>query len=152
MNERQKNRIFTICAILFFAILAYYAYVRWQKARAEQNTGNVEIVGVDTNKKVVVDRDELDRLRADAARSQSYMPPAENTGSSTTNHPAEPASDTLPVNPPNGMRFAGNGRYQLYRQGALTWRLDSVTGNTCVLFATEHAWRDPRVFSQGCAY
>ena len=147
MNEGQKKRLFTILAIGFFLVVAWYAYVRWQKARADQ-TGNVDIVGSDTNSKVVVDRSELDRLRADAARGESYTPPA--TNNVTNNKPPEPASDTLPANPPDGMRFAGSGRYQLYRQGALTWRLDTETGHTCVLFATDRAWRDPRVFHQGC--
>src|ERR1035438_628921 len=33
-----------------------------------------------------------------------------------------PASDTIARNPPNGMLFTGSGKYQLYRQGDITWR------------------------------
>jgi len=47
--------------------------------------------------------------------------------------------------------FAGKGRYQLYRQGNLTWRLDTDNGRTCILFATEEEWHKQRVFSHGCA-
>jgi cytoskeletal protein RodZ len=63
---------------------------------------------------------------------------------------AVPASDTISPNPPNGMTFAGSGRYQLYRQGNITWRLDTETGRSCVIFATDEEWRKPRVYRAGC--
>jgi hypothetical protein len=63
---------------------------------------------------------------------------------------AVPASDTISPNPPNGMTFAGSGRYQLYRQGNITWRLDTETGRSCVIFATDEEWRKPRVYHAGC--
>ena len=61
-----------------------------------------------------------------------------------------PASDTISPNPPNGMTFAGSGRYQLYRQGNITWRLDTETGRSCVIFATDEEWKKPRVYKAGC--
>jgi hypothetical protein len=64
--------------------------------------------------------------------------------------PSAPASDTISPNPPNGMAFAGSGRYQLYRQGNITWRLDTETGRSCVIFATDEEWRKPRVYKAGC--
>jgi hypothetical protein len=73
-------------------------------------------------------------------------------------HPAQmdgalatpPAADTNARNPPNGMIFAGRGKYQLYRQGDITWRLNTDTGQACILFATDAEWGQPRVFQQGC--
>jgi hypothetical protein len=59
-------------------------------------------------------------------------------------------SDTISPNPPNGMAFSGSGRYQLYRQGNITWRLDTETGRTCIIFATDDEWRKPRVYKAGC--
>lgn len=65
--------------------------------------------------------------------------------------PAQPpARDTISPNPPNGTIFAGSGRYQLYRQGNITWRLDTETGRSCILFATDEEWRKPRVYRAGC--
>lgn len=61
-----------------------------------------------------------------------------------------PASDSIPRNPPNGMIFAGSGKYQIYRQGDLTWRLNTDTGDACVLFATDAQWRQQRVYQHGC--
>jgi len=48
------------------------------------------------------------------------------------------------------MVFSGTGRYQLYRQGNLTWRLNSDTGQSCILFATDEEWKKPKVYRAGC--
>jgi hypothetical protein len=61
-----------------------------------------------------------------------------------------PANDSIPRNPPNGMTFAGAGKFQLYRQGDITWRLNTDTGEACILFATDAEWRQPRVYQHGC--
>ncbi len=60
------------------------------------------------------------------------------------------SGDTISANPPNGTVFAGSGKYQLYRQGDLTWRLNTETGQTCIIFATDDEWRKPRVYRAGC--
>jgi hypothetical protein len=48
------------------------------------------------------------------------------------------------------MIFAGRGKYQVYRQGDITWRLNTDTGQACILFATDAEWSQPRVYQQGC--
>jgi hypothetical protein len=60
------------------------------------------------------------------------------------------SSDTISPNPPNGMVFSGKGRYQLYRQGNLTWRLNTETGQSCIIFATDDEWKKPKVYRAGC--
>ncbi|HMH11850.1 MAG TPA: hypothetical protein VK578_01965 [Edaphobacter sp.] len=65
-------------------------------------------------------------------------------------HETAPAEDTISPNPPNGMMFAGKGKYQVYRQGNITWRVNTATGQTCVLFATDEEWKKPRVYHAGC--
>jgi hypothetical protein len=69
-------------------------------------------------------------------------------GVTTTGAP--PSTDSIDPNPTNGMRFSGSGRYQLYRQGNITWRLDTNTGSSCVIFATDEEWRKPRVLRDAC--
>jgi len=61
-----------------------------------------------------------------------------------------PATDTQGPNAPNGMRFSGTGKYLLYRQGDITYRLDTDTGFSCVIFATDEQWKIPRVYRDGC--
>jgi hypothetical protein len=68
--------------------------------------------------------------------------------SATTATP--PPTDSIDPNPANGMRFSGTGRYQLYRQGNITWRLDTNTGHSCIIFATDEEWRKPRVLRDAC--
>ena len=53
-------------------------------------------------------------------------------------------------NPPNGMAYSGTGHFQVYRQGNLTYRINTDTGQTCVLYATNEEWRKPQVYSHGC--
>jgi len=48
------------------------------------------------------------------------------------------------------MTFTGSGKYQLYRQGDITWRLNTETGWACVLFATDAQWHKTRVYQNGC--
>ncbi|HXE09396.1 MAG TPA: hypothetical protein VN612_15945 [Acidobacteriaceae bacterium] len=63
---------------------------------------------------------------------------------------AIPTSDSIPRNPPNGLIFAGAGKYQLYRQGDITWRLNTNTGRSCIIFATDTQWAKVRVWESGC--
>ncbi len=59
-------------------------------------------------------------------------------------------ADSIDRNPPNGMVFAGTGPYQVYRQGDLTWRLNTQNGQACIIFATDSEWRKARVYHNGC--
>ena len=61
-----------------------------------------------------------------------------------------PAADSIAPNPPNGVAFAGSGPYQVYRQGNLTWRVDTTTGHSCILFATMEEWQKRIVMEHGC--
>jgi len=61
-----------------------------------------------------------------------------------------PVSDSIPRNPPAGMAFGGGGKYQWYRQGDITWRIDTVSGAACIDFATMDQWVRPIVYSRGC--
>ena len=42
------------------------------------------------------------------------------------------------------------GRYQVHREGLRTWRLDSATGQTCLLLTSEEDWKTPGVKDEGC--
>jgi hypothetical protein len=61
-----------------------------------------------------------------------------------------PVSDTVAPNPPNGLAFGGTGKFQWYRQGNLTWRVDTANGASCIAFATMDEWHKPIVYSHGC--
>jgi hypothetical protein len=63
---------------------------------------------------------------------------------------AMPVADSQAGNNPNDMHFGGSGRFQWYRQGNLTWRVDTQSGSTCIAFATNEEWRKSLVMSHGC--
>ena len=42
------------------------------------------------------------------------------------------------------------GRYQQFTQGGKTWRLDSATGQTCLLLASEAEWKKADVSASAC--
>lgn len=86
---------------------------------------------------------------ATAPTAPATTSPATTTSTSPV---AAPVSDTLDRNAPAGMAFGGSGRYQWYRQGNLTWRIDTRSGTTCVDFATMDEWQKPIVYSNGCRF
>jgi hypothetical protein len=148
----MAKRLVPIIVILLVLGLAYVVYQRWVTARNASNNG-VQLLGdPDSNNKVVVDKSELNDLRD---KADNAIRPATTTTTTQTTTPANtfvvPASDSIPANPPNDTRFSGTGRYQLYRQGSITWRLDTDSGHTCIIFATDEQWHLQRVYSHGCA-
>jgi hypothetical protein len=42
------------------------------------------------------------------------------------------------------------GRYETLRQGLRVWRLDTATGTSCILLATQEDWRKPDIKRQNC--
>jgi len=42
-------------------------------------------------------------------------------------------------------------KYQIYTQGWRTWRLDSVTGKTCILLTSPQDWKKPEITQEGCS-
>ena len=98
---------------------------------------------------------------ADIAANPAGFP---NSGNAVTNQPSTngsitgapsalgsaPVSDTIKPNPTNGMVFAGTGQYQWYRQGNLTWRVNTSTGSSCIVYATMEEWRKEVVMNHGC--
>lgn len=80
--------------------------------------------------------------------------PASSPGTYTTSTGSTPANlptrDSIAPNPPNEVRFSGSGNYQWYRQGNLTWRVDTVSGRSCIDYATLEEWRKQIVSSHGC--
>jgi len=131
-------------------ILGALWLVHWQKTRA-LNSGEVRVRVQPADKATTETasvtqpaqpQDEANAPEAPAA-SQSHLQPREDVATL-------PAVETISRNPPNGLVAAGTGKFQLYRQGDLTFRLNTETGESCVLFASEALWRRPLVYDHGC--
>jgi hypothetical protein len=83
------------------------------------------------------------------AEQTAPITPEPQTNAEATQNSA-PATDTISSNPPNGMVFSGTGKYQIYQQGNLTWRINTETGQSCVILATDEEWKKPKVYRAGC--
>ncbi len=157
----MARRSLIAAAVVLVALLVYF---NWGRLTGVSNrlssTNNAILVPSDSsdnsaddeNNKILMDRGEVDRLRAQAeanARS-SAVPSTRPQPSFPQPSMTPPTNDSQSALAPNGAAFSGSGRYQFYRQGNLTWRLDTDTGTACVLFATNEEWRKPQVYRRGC--
>ena len=169
------RNIAILVVVVLLVLGGYYFYKQYQAKRTLDN-GAVQCQGCMTpEQQAAFDREDhgespnaIPGPRSDAATTPAGYSTAE--GSTVTNQPpagstaanannqammetpasAPPTGDTIPPNPPNGMRFAGTGTYQWYREGNLTWRTNTATGASCIVYATMDEWRKPIVINHGC--
>jgi hypothetical protein len=176
----MAKRVIIIVVVLALAIFAYYSYNRYdarraglsgevfsndpQPSRAKAATGaavSSDKKASDSDVETIVYPSSVTAQPTPAAAtaqpsstavtaSTSASPDLQVTQAGGPTHEGAPVGDTISANPPNGMTFAGRGKYQVYRQGNITWRVNTETGQTCVLFATDEEWKKPRVYHAGC--
>ncbi len=85
-----------------------------------------------------------------ASSSGNAPPPTDVSQAYSSLMGAAPAGDSVAPNPPNDVHFRGSGSYEWYRQGNITWRVDTTTGHSCIVYATMEEWRKQIVMSHGC--
>jgi hypothetical protein len=147
-----------VLIVVVLLILALFAYMRYHTYDAKRAGGSGDVFSVDspsgTSKAdtVVLGSPENSQPAnaAPATERAPVLPDATTRPVAATDAPVGSGSDTISPNPPNGMTFSGTGRYQVYRQGNLTWRIDTNTGRSCILFATDEEWKKPKVYRAGC--
>ena len=148
-------------------VVGTFFYLGYHTYDANRTLSNGDVQTSDSSR--FSDKSKTSAATASQPANQTIVYPAANQpGGSVTPAPAEstptegqiaqpgvstatpPSTDSIDPNPTNGMRFSGSGRYQLYRQGNITWRLDTNTGSSCVIFATDEEWKKPRVRRDAC--
>ena len=153
-------KIFRLLMVAAAIVLGAFYFIHWSKTRA-LNSGEVHVrqqpdgktrpeVAANTS---VIQSDsptqpappqEVASNSNDASGVDSSRPQSQNSVATL------PASETISRNPQNGIAAVGSGKFQLYRQGDLTFRLNTDTGQACVLLATDSQWRKPLVYQHGC--
>ena len=131
------KRILGIVVALLVVYLLYYAYQRHLATQAAEGAIKVDDTGTATSS-------------SDADAPAPSPKPRAAVQNLVTSPTAAPATDSIQPNPPNGAAFAGTGKFQVYRQGNLTWRVDTESGATCILFATMEEWKKPVVYNHAC--
>ena len=165
----MAKRILYIAIAVCVAGLAWYGYTR-HATEVSMDDGSVVSRDVPSNSQARLDSGAVD-LDGHPMNDGDYSNPAPAPVSprkapfpatapvTTTVTPAAPpasvtaslpATDTLSPDAPNGMAFGGSGKYQWYRQGNITWRINTHSGSSCIAFATMDEWQKPLVYSHGC--
>jgi hypothetical protein len=156
----MARRVLVIIVVLVVAGFLYLGYTTYDAGRA---AANGDVTSKDSSAAKSTSDSTATRKSADPRDTIVYPTPAQapttpvtptdqisqpstnNTGTATP-----PTADTISPNPPNGMVFSGTGHFQLYRQGNITWRLNTDTGESCIIFATDEEWKKPKVYKAGC--
>jgi len=147
------QRILGVLLVVAAGVTGFVGYIHWSRTRA-MNNGEVHVrqLPAEAAKSAAPEGDSANQPARQTAQSTTpevaqadQNPPQAQTGVYTL-----PATETLSRNPPDRTILAGAGRYELYRQGDITWRMDTATGKACVLFATEAMWRKSLVYDHGC--
>jgi hypothetical protein len=158
-----------ILIALLVVVLVIGGYLVYQRHEASISFGNGTVTSHDsadssnTNLDGAPVTDNSPTQGVGSGRSTNQPPPETtaqtiaqpNTGMTaaypTTASPAAvPPGDSQSANAPDRLAFGGSGRYQWYRQGDLTWRVDTTSGATCVAFATMEQWHVRDVYTHGC--
>jgi hypothetical protein len=140
------QRIFRLLLVASAIVIGGFWFVHWSNTRA-LNSGAVHVRQQpgEAAKSTTPQNDTGQPTQPQEVASNAGEPPR-GSGPLT----ALPAAQTISRNPPNGIVTAGSGKFELYRQGDLTFRLNTDTGDACVLFATQAEWSKNIVYAHGC--
>jgi hypothetical protein len=136
------QKIFRLLLVAAAIILGVLWFAHWSRTRA-LNSGAVHVRNQppDSSSKSPAPETASDN----PAAPPSAIVPQQPGPISTL-----PAGDTLSPHPPSGFNSPSAQKYALYRQGDLTYRLNTQSGQACVLLATDTLWRKPLVYQHGC--
>jgi hypothetical protein len=142
--ENLKHHLAAVIAVLIIAVVVPLC-IRWYRTHIAGTTTTTSSSSSSTSTTTTAP--------STPSVAKIVQDPAAATADMVTNGIGGDDSDDSRDDSGNahaGMVFTGKGRYQLYRQGKITWRLDTDTGYACILLATEAEWRKQRVYSNGC--
>ena len=173
MEGSMGKRIVGVLVLVGLAFLCVIGYQRY-KEKQQLADGEIHCVGcMSPAEKAIFDRknsgDDSDAASEQRSRAKADTPagfpdpapaagmipaqPTTTAGYGVGSTPVSaPSQDTIAPNPPNGVAFGGTGNYQWYRQGNLTWRVDTTTGRSCIVYATMEEWQKRIVMSHGCGH
>jgi len=146
------QRIFRLLLVAAAILISGVWFVHWSRTRA-LNSGEVHVrqQPADNGRSAAPT---TETATDTASRPTQPQEVASNTGEPSRPQPqiitALPASQPASRNSSNRLVAAGSGKFELYRQGDLTFRLNTETGDACVLLATEAQWSKSIVYDHGC--
>jgi hypothetical protein len=153
------QKIFRLLLVAAAIILGVLWFAHWSRTRA-LNSGAVHVRNQPPDSS---SKSPAPETASGNPAAPDQPAPAQETASASPEAPPSamvpqqpgpistlPAGDTLSPHPPSGFNSPSAQKYALYRQGDLTYRLNTQSGQACVLLATDTLWRKPLVYQHGC--
>lgn len=154
LGSDMGKKLVGVIVVVLIAAAAWYAYRRHTTQAGDGSiTFDDTSALTDESKSTPSESSSMVTTPSDTSKRNIVQPTTNvqpSLSGTVSGAPVAPATDSISANPTNGMTFTGSGKYQVYRQGNLTWRVDTETGRTCILFATMEEWRKPIVYQHGC--
>ena len=141
------RKVLIIVGVVILCLVGWKLYTNWRAAHPDLGSG------------AIVSNDPLFDGKArpiDKSNDTSFISPEGKRAQAANNNQVQqpngnaPATDSFPPSAPENIKFTGTGKYQLYRQGNITYRLNTDNGEECIMFATDEEWQKPRVWQHGC--
>ena len=143
--DNLKHHLAAVIAVLIIAVVVPLC-IRWYRTHIAGTTTTTS-ASISTTTTTAPSAPSVAKIVQDPAAATADMVTS-NLGSDDSSDDSGDNSNSGKAS--TGMVFAGKGRYQLYRQGKITWRLNTDSGEACILFATEEEWHKQRVYENGC--
>jgi hypothetical protein len=144
------QRIFRLLLVASAIVLSGLWFVHWSRTRA-LNSGEVHVrQQPGDNAKPATPQNETETASQPTQPQEVASNAGEQPRTQSDSVTGLAPSETMRRNPPNGVVVAGTGKFELYRQGDLTFRLNTESGDACVLFATQAQWGKSIVYNNGC--
>jgi hypothetical protein len=149
------QRTFRLLLVASAIIIGAVWFLHWSKTRA-LNSGDVHVRVTPTDKTSEPKAPETASTNqpSDSQEIASNGPEASENDQPHMNRDGVatiPTAEPITRTPQNGIVPASGGKFQLYRQGDLTFRLNTESGQACVLFATQAQWSKTLVYEHGCS-
>ena len=141
------RNILIIVGVVILALIGWKLYTNWRVTHPDMSSGAI----ISSDPIFTSKANPIDTPGNAPQKVQPTSQPVSQTTSAATGPVATaPSTDSFPPNAPENIKFTGTGKFQLYRQGNITYRLNTDSGQECVLYATDEEWQKPRVWQHGC--
>lgn len=150
------QRIFRLLLVASAIIIGGVWFMHWSRTRA-LNSGDVHVRETAENKTPKPENTEtatatqptppqdMSANRIEPGNTQPDQSATQQDGVANV-----PTAQPITRTPQAEIVNVAGGKFQLYRQGDITFRLNTETGQACVLFATEAQWSKTVVYEHGC--
>jgi uncharacterized iron-regulated membrane protein len=153
------QKIFRLLLVALAIIIGVVWFAHWSKTRAH----NAASVPANQQTQPGTPGATAGNPTAPAATPDQTSPPQEVASAPPNAAPSvpmvpqgpgpiteQPTANALSPHPPAGFVTPATQKFALYRQGDLTYRLNTQSGQACILLASEDLWRKPLVYQHGC--